>query len=130
MLYRLILQGNTTSSSALGPAKKASKSFTTIGTQTDDIPCDAVLRMTTIDVQAQSAARQKTFEELQEETEKMYSELEDYRESNELIAEMIVDTDKEMAELEDEYDRLKAFIEDGQKAVESILQSIQFHTKN
>merc|ERR1712037_227220 len=52
----------TTSSSALNPAKKASKSFSTIGTQTDDIPSDAVLRMTAVDVQAQAAARQKTFE--------------------------------------------------------------------
>merc|ERR1712037_1056531 len=69
--------------------------------------------------------RQKTFEELQEETEKMYSELEDYRESNELIAEMIVETDKEMAELEGEYDRLKAFIEDGQKAVANILGCLE-----
>ena len=77
--------------------------------------------MTAVDVQAQVAARQKTFEELQEETERMYSDLADYRESNELIAEMIVDTDKEMVELEDEYDRLKAFIEAGQEAVGKIL---------
>ena len=110
----------------MNAAKKASKSFSTIGTQTDDIPCDAVLRMTAVDVQAQAAARQKTFEELQEETEKMYSELEDYRESNVLIAEMIVDTDKEMAELEDEYDRLKAFIEEGQEAVGKILVNFVF----
>ena len=119
-------QGKTTSSKASGPAKKAA-SKCSVGTQTDDdIPCDAVLRMTAVDVEAQAAARQRTFEALQEETEKMYSELEDYRESNELIAEMIVDTDKEMAELEDEYDRLKAFIEEGQKAVGKFLVNIAF----
>ena len=112
--------------SALGPAKRPSKSSNTIGTQTDEIPCEAVLRMTAVDVQAQVAARQKTFEELQEETERMYSDLADYRESNELIAEMIVDTDKEMVELEDEYGRLKAFIEEGQEAVGKILVNFVF----
>ena len=113
-------QGKTTSSKASGPAKKASKC--SVGTQTDDaIPCDAVLRMTAVDVEAQAAARQRTFEALQEETEKMYSELQDYRESNELIAEEIADTDREMAELEDEYERLKAFIEEGQETVAKIL---------
>ena len=116
-------QGKTTSSKASGPAKKAA-SKCSVGTQTDDdIPCDAVLRMTAVDVEAQAAARQRTFEALQEETERMYSELQDYRESNELIAEEIAETDREMAELEDEYERLKAFIEEGQEAVAKILVS-------
>ena len=115
-------QGKKTSSKASGPAKKGASSKCSVGTQTDDdIPCDAVLRMTAVDVEAQAAARQRTFEALQEETEKMYSELQDYRESNELIAEEIADTDREMAELEDEYERLKAFIEEGQETVAKIL---------
>ena len=80
--------------------------------------------MTTVDIQDQTNFRLERIAELQKETERMYDDVADYQEANGLLAETIAEMDVEMAELEGEYDRLKEYIEEGQKKVNMILVSL------
>ena len=80
--------------------------------------------MTTVDIQDQTNFRLERIAELQKETERMYDDVADYQEANGLLSETIAEVDVEMVELEGEYDRLKEYIEEGQKKVNMILVSL------
>ncbi len=73
-----------------------------------------------VDLDARVQSRESQIKELQAETESFYEDLISYRESNELIREVIADLDAETKELKEKYEELKSAVDEARVIIEAV----------